>query len=320
MRRVLLVVLGVVGVLGVVFALGPRVELKPPEVRAPVPAIGELDDWLAKSEAAVGDITPGAERAIVWADPASKARTPLSVVYLHGFTATRAEVAPLADRVAAALGANLYYARLAGHGRPGAALGEVHAGQWLADAIEALAIGERLGERVVLMGGSTGASLAIWLAAHAEARASIEALVLMSPNFGPRDRRGWMLTWPWGAQILDRVQGAERSWTPRNEGHGRYWTTRYPSRVLLEMMALVDVVDDIGPEAIDARALVIWSPHDPVVESELSAAWVAEDDRRTGLRVDDSIEGGDHVLAGDILAPARTARFTEAIVAFVRGG
>lgn len=320
MRRVLVVVLGVLGVMTVVFARGPRVELRPPEVRPPVPAIGDLDDWLATSEAAVGDITPGAERTIVWADPARKARTPLSVVYLHGFSATRAETAPLADWVAGALRANLYYARLAGHGRPGAALGEANAGQWLADAIEALAIGERLGERVVVMGGSTGASLAIWLAAYAEARGSIEALVLMSPNFGPRDRRGWMLTWPWGAQILERVQGAERSWTPRNEGHGRYWTTRYPSRVLVEMMALVDVVDDIPPEAIDARALVIWSPHDPVVESELSAAWAAADDRRTGLRVDDSIEGGDHVLAGDILAPARTTRLAEAIVAFVRGG
>lgn len=320
MRRVLLGLLGVLGVLAVVFALGPRVELSEPEARAPVPSIEALEGWLAKGEAAFDDITPGAERAIVWAHPASKARTPLSVVYLHGFSATRAETAPLADEVAAALGANLYYARLAGHGRPGAALGEVTGGQWLADAIEALTIGQRLGERVVLVGGSTGATLAIWLAAHAEARASIEALVLLSPNFGPRDRRGWMLTWPWGGAILDMVQGSERSWTPRNEGHGRYWTTRYPSRVLLQMMALVDAVDDIPADAVGARAMVIWSPHDPVVESELSAAWVAAGERRTALRVDDSIEGGDHVLAGDILAPARTARLAEAIVAFVRGG
>ncbi|MDD4273595.1 MAG: hypothetical protein PHG14_07705 [Desulfobacter postgatei] len=38
-------------------------------------------------------------------------------VYIHGFSATRKETAPLSDLVAKTLNANLFYTRLSGHGR-----------------------------------------------------------------------------------------------------------------------------------------------------------------------------------------------------------
>ena len=88
-----------------------------------------LERGLRGSEARYTDIVPGAEKTIVWAH-ADRRRTPLSIIYLHGYTATRQEVAPLCDRLAAALGANLYYARLTGHGRSPAALGDAEADDW----------------------------------------------------------------------------------------------------------------------------------------------------------------------------------------------
>lgn len=63
----------------------------------------DLDGWLAEQEQKFGDIVPGTEKQIFWAGEAG-ARTPLSIVYLHGFSATLGEIRPVPDRVAAALG------------------------------------------------------------------------------------------------------------------------------------------------------------------------------------------------------------------------
>ena len=50
--------------------------------------------------------------------------------------------------------------RLAGHGRSGAAMAEPLAGDWIEDMAEAMAIGRRLGDRVVVIATSTGGTLA----------------------------------------------------------------------------------------------------------------------------------------------------------------
>ncbi len=57
---------------------------------------------------------------------------------------------PVISHLGADLGANVFFTRLAGHGRDGAAMAEATVEDWLADAVEALAVGARLGDRVVL--------------------------------------------------------------------------------------------------------------------------------------------------------------------------
>ena len=133
-------------------------------------------------------------------DSRARTRTPLAVVYLHGFSATRQETAPFSARLARALGANLFEARLRGHGRSEAAMAEGTVEAWLEDGVEALAIGRRLGERVVLVGCSTGAALATWMLANGHDQ-DVAGLVLFSPNFGTRHRGASLLTGPWGTQI-----------------------------------------------------------------------------------------------------------------------
>lgn len=92
--------------------------------RAPeVPQIAALDGWLADREAQVPDLRPDAEKTILWAGAPGQ-KTPLSVVYVHGFSAAAPELRPVPDRFAEALGANLFFTRLAGHGRDGAAMAE----------------------------------------------------------------------------------------------------------------------------------------------------------------------------------------------------
>jgi len=118
-KTVLLVLLGLVFLLLVVFLLGPRVAIE--TNLQPVSLPDDLDAYLASSEAAYDDIVPGTEKKIIWAGEAGE-KTPLSIVYLHGFSATRQETAPLAEELAAELGANLYYDHFTGHGRSGEAL------------------------------------------------------------------------------------------------------------------------------------------------------------------------------------------------------
>ena len=64
-------------------------------------AIGDDPEaYLAREEAAVPDIRDGLEKEIIWANPMVHARTPLAIVYIHGFSASKGEVRPLPDKVA----------------------------------------------------------------------------------------------------------------------------------------------------------------------------------------------------------------------------
>ena len=127
---------------------------------------GGVAAHFAASEAAIADLRPDAEKRVVWAG-AEEARTEWAVLYVHGFSASSEEIRPVPDQVAEALGANLIYTRLAGHGRSGPAMAEATVAAWMADMAEGLAAARRLGEKVVVMGCSTGCTLTT-LALHEE--------------------------------------------------------------------------------------------------------------------------------------------------------
>lgn len=329
LKRVGLVLLALLAIGGVVFALGPKVtvdEAAMLPVRPPPSDPAALDRYIAEREAAFDDITPGAEKTIIWADPANRARTPLSVVYLHGFGATRQELSPVPEEIAKTLGANLFLTRLRGHGRPGHALGQSTPAQWFEDTIEALAIGERIGERVILVGCSTGGTLAVWLQhwlgrgkRHPPIQGPPAALVLIAPNFGAADPRAGIMTLPWGVQIARMLVGDTYSWEPANPEQAKYWTHRHPPKALATVQAVVEHLDDQPPARPDVPTLVIWTAHDPVVDPARIQAWVdALPERRTARIFTDDIERGNHVMAGRIMAPARTAPVVSAVVDFVR--
>jgi esterase/lipase len=297
------------------FFLGPTAKIDPRVKQVILPE--DLDHYLQQTEARFSDIVPGAEKTIIWAN-AAKTRTPLSIVYLHGYSATRQETAPLSDQIAARLGANLLYTRLTGHGRSGSALAEASVHDWLNDAAEALAIGARLGEKVIVIGTSTGGTLATWLAQQPHTEAVL-AYVLISPNYGPKEVMSGLLTWPWGEQLAALVVGPEFSWTPANEQQARYWTCRYPSKALVTMMALVKFVRESRLENIRTPTLVIYSPHDAVINVQK----VEQAYARIGSHIKEitpithHVNDLNHVLAGDILAPGNTALVAKQIEDFV---
>jgi len=296
-------------------AIGPRPSVDPPARGPRLP--GDLSEYLASSESQFADLRAGADKRIVWADPARRHRTPLSVVYLHGFSASRQETYPLADRLAAKLGANLFYTRLTGHGRSPRAMGEASAEAWLDDALEALAIGRRIGERVILVGGSTGATLAIWVATRDDADA-LHALVLFAPNFGPANRAAEILLWPWGEALARLLIGDYRTWTPANAQQARYWTTRYPVGALTEMMALVELVREQDLGRVDQPVLVLYSEGDRVVDVDaIKRHYARFGSEHKRLVAVESADPAQHVLAGDALSPSTTDAVVSRILAFL---
>ncbi|OQX09542.1 MAG: hypothetical protein BWK76_22050, partial [Desulfobulbaceae bacterium A2] len=250
-------------VLLVIFFSGPRVEVK--TTLRPLALPQDLDQYLAQSEAAVGGIVPGTEKRIDWAKGPG-VQTALAVVYLHGFSASRQDTAPLAALIAEHLQANLFSTRLTGHGGGSRAMLDGSVNAWVNDVHEAVEIGKRLGQQVVLVGSSTGAALATWQAAQA-ASPDIAALVLLSPNFGLADRRTVLLTWPWGAQLAELLAGKTRHLQPVNEAFARYWTTSYPVRALLPMMGVVRLARSLDLRQVTTPTLVIYSPGDKVLDT-----------------------------------------------------
>src|SRR5882672_1123501 len=147
----------------------------------------DLDDYLRGREAQRSHVRRDLAKGILWNDPSGHNKTPVSLAYLHGFSASRKDISPVVETLARTLGANAYFARLAAHGRTTPEeFATVTAQDWLNDAREALAIGRRIGDRVILIGISTGALLAT-MAALEDNSSKVAALVLLSPNFAVRD-------------------------------------------------------------------------------------------------------------------------------------
>ncbi len=298
-----------------VFLAGPRIEINTTVHPVIIPT--DLEAYVANSESAIDDIVPGTEKIIIWAGETG-VQTPLSVVYLHGFSASRQETAPLSEIVASDLGANLFYTRFTGHGRNGTAMleGSVHA--WLSDAYEALVIGRRLGKKVIVIGMSTGGTAATWLATN-DFSDTVAAFVLISPNFALTDSRSRVLSWPWGGYLAELFIGPERSWDPVNDRQGRFWTHRYPTRALLPMMGMVDLANSLDLSTIDTPFLIIYSPDDQIVSSNSTEAMY----QRIGTRQKQLIafsnaeDPSQHVLAGDILSPGSTEVIARVILNFI---
>jgi esterase/lipase len=324
----------VVAALVVVFVAGPVTTVEQPPSSAGASSFDGVDNLatlssrLDSGERAAGVTDSGVTKRIVFASGDSAThhtprRTPWSVVYLHGFSATRQETAPLAEEVASALGANLFETRLHGHGLPGDSLHDVTARDWLVDTEEALAIGRALGDSVLVIGTSTGGTLAAWLAEQPRAeRQGLAAVVLLAPNFAPRDPGAAVLTMPWANRVLPPFM-PYREWTPRNEAQRRYWTVRYPSTVLFPMQALVEHVREASLDHYELPTLVFYSDADAVVDPARTSSWIARIQQEGRARTDvvhvTPLEGDDaHVIAGRIMAPHQTAQIRDRIVNFLR--
>ncbi|MDP5216842.1 alpha/beta fold hydrolase [Ruegeria sp. 2205SS24-7] len=316
--RVLLVLL-VAG--GLLWVFGPyeQVDLK---ARFDPRKFGEgVQVYFEAVESRFDDITEGTEKRVIWQPSFKEQRTPYSVLYLHGFSATSEEIRPVPDRVAEALGANLVYTRLRGHGRGSAAFAEGNATAWMQDAAEGLAAARATGDKVVVIATSTGATLAAAAALDPDLDQDIAAMVLVSPNFGINDPMAWVLTLPAARYWLPLLMGEERSFEPRNAGQKKYWTTSYGWPPVLSMAALVKKVVTLDISQANVPVLFLFSDEDRVVRPDRTRE-VA--DRWSGPATIQTVtmgQGDDpyaHVIAGDIMSPGQTDAAVAAILTWLQ--
>lgn len=237
-------------VVAAAYFFGPRAQFEPivsPEIALWDISLDSLDRYVKAKDQDLPHLKPDNESRIIWADSIRK--TPYSVVYLHGFSASPMESHPTHITFARRLGCNLYIPLLAGHGlEDEESFLELTPNELIESAKEAVAIGQLLGENVIVMSCSTGSTLAIYLAgANLDV---IDAMLMYSPNISLFDPTAKMITGPWGKQILKKILGDYRNPSEEPEGPAKqYWTTTYRTEGLIALQALLD--ETMTPEVFE---------------------------------------------------------------------
>jgi len=297
---------------GPLFPFTPR----PSDVADAVARAPDVDAYLREREAQQPGVKPEQAKAVVWNEPAARGRTPLALVYIHGFSASRRDITPVVETLASRLRANAFLTRLAAHGSASAAgFATVTAQDWLDDAREALAIGRRIGERVVLIGTSTGALLAT-MAALEDNSPRIAALVLLSPNFRIRDWRGKFISGPLGRLFARIIIGREYSFQPDSRGHAEFWTSSFPAEGIVALMDLMNYARSIHLDNLKTPTLIIYTDKDTVVDTRAIQDRFDEIAGMPKLIVD--LPGASrHELTGDALAPETVRPVLRQITTFL---
>ncbi len=271
-----------------------------------IPSINLVETYVSNHEK-LHRIKPDNEARIVWANDSVKNKTAYSIVYLHGFSASQEEGAPVHKSIANLFGCNLYLSRLAEHGIDTTEqLMNLTADKYWESAKEALAIGKQLGNRVILMGTSTGGTQALQLAAAYPNE--VAAIILYSPNIAINDKNAWLLNNPWGLQIARLVKGGNYH-HPADERpiYNRYWNKPYRLEAIVNLEEMLETTMTKETfEKVKQPALLLYyykdeQHQDPVVK--VSAMKEMFNELATPLQNKRAIplpNTGDHVIASPI--------------------
>jgi esterase/lipase len=198
----------------------------------------ELEAFVAANEAK-HKLKPDNEARIVWFDSA-KSKTPYSVVYLHGFSASQEEGDPVHLDFAKKFGCNLYLARMADHGVDTTEQLLTFSGdRFWESSKEALMIGKAIGEKVIVMSCSTGGTAALVLAG--EFPNDVHALVNLSPNIAVNNGTIWLANNPWGLQIARKVVGSDyQVISDFEKPRYQYWNSKYRLEAVSALQQMIE--------------------------------------------------------------------------------
>lgn len=225
--------------LGALF-FGPKADFE--SVNGTVEAItmplAELEQFIAAKEATVKNLKPDNQSRIIWADSVRK--TEYAVVYLHGFSASIWEGDAIHTEFAKRYGANLYLARQEGHGIDDKdTFKKLTPKNYMDSAKEAVAIGQLLGEKVILMSCSTGGTHSLYLTAHNPEM--VHAQILYSPNIAIVNPAAQLVTMPWGEYLASAMVGEHvKSGSHGNPEMENFATTQYHTNGIIALESLLE--------------------------------------------------------------------------------
>ncbi|MBK8391017.1 MAG: alpha/beta hydrolase [Saprospiraceae bacterium] len=220
------------------YLIGPKVHFDPIDLDTPPVnySLNQLDSVLAASEAIVPDLKPNNEAKIVWADTL-KTKTPYVLIYLHGFSASHEEGAPLHTDFAKRYGMNLLLTRLEDHGRSDKnTFINLTPDNFFESAQHALELGKKLGDSIIIMSCSTGSTLSIMLDPTCDL---IAGNIMYSPNIDIKDPTSALLVKPWGKNIMDLVIKGEYRHVEYTPLAQKYWNTDYHTNGLLALKTII---------------------------------------------------------------------------------
>ena len=238
--RAIKIISGIIILLLATYFLGPQ--MPKPVLNAELPVVdGDIGGYVTRLESAE-KVRPGNEAKIIWVNDSVHAETEYVLLYLHGFSASRMEGFPVNEDFPKRYGCNAYLARLAAHGliteNP---LIDMTPFRLYESAKLALVIAQQLGKKVIIMGTSTGGTLAIKLAA--DFPEMVYGLILYSPNVQIKQKTSVLLSKPWGLQIARLNFGGKFRVTDDDQSGEfcKYWYCRYRAEGPVFLQQLVDV-------------------------------------------------------------------------------
>ncbi|MEO9964468.1 MAG: alpha/beta hydrolase [Reichenbachiella sp.] len=308
MKKAAISLLTLLVLLNIIYWLGPTPEYA--RVDASIAALDvplfQLDSVIADAERKFSNIKPENESRIIWADSVRK--TPYAMVYLHGFSAGVMESDPVHVRLAKKYGCNLYLARLSQHGLSGTeSFKDLTPASLVNTAKEAVAIGQLIGEKVILVSCSTGGTLSIYLTANNPDL--VAAQILYSPNTAIDDPTAKLLNMPWGAQLTKSVVG------PYKEGAAKwygtkvetYWTLKYRSEALMALQDLLDqtMQDEVFRKISSPYFIGYYYKNEEESDHVISIPALLDFDSKTSTPKDQKkviafADVGNHVMASDL--------------------
>ena len=268
----------------------------------------DLNKYLKNNEKKIPDIKTGVEKRIIWSNQ-KNIKTPISIIYIHGFSASSEEARPVPDMLAKELKSNIFYTRLAGHGRNQEAMGESSIKNWIKDLHEAIEIGTRIGHKIIVMSTSTGGTLSSIAAIDPTLSKNILGFIFVSPNFGINHKLANLITWPFSKYWLSLIIGRTTTSKARNQLNAKFWTLTYPTNALIPMAELVKKINKKNFTNVNIPALFYFSLDDNVVKAnktiQFIQGWGGEkiSHNVTMLDGDDKYS---HVVIGDIISPNQT--------------
>ena len=319
------VILSIVFIAGITFtiAVGNNWRI-PPAFQTNFPpkkfTVTQVAERLKHSEMQIANIRPGLEKSITWAGN-PHTRTEYAIVYVHGFSASKEELQPVPDKVAASLDANIFFTRLTGHARTVNAMRDASTTAWMHDLAEAFEVGATIGEKVIMISCSTGGTLVALGVATGMFSEKLFSAVFFSPNFGVQDKMAPLLTWPLARYWAPLIGGEMQTNAPRNALHARYWTTTYPTVSLIPMMELIELIDTSDMARSTVPVLFYFSPDDNVVDPQKTEDFIQ---RWRGPKQIVRIDGKDiednmnHIITGNAVSPSRVMHAVDTVITWHR--
>lgn len=238
----------ILSMLALIYALGPRVNyeesLQTKATTLPVD-ISTVASYIDQREQQIPLLKPNNEARIVWADSVGTA-TEYVLLYLHGFSASQEEGAPIHRDIAKRYGMNLYLSRLIDHGRLDSnTFKDITPADFVKSAWEELAIAQTLGQKVIVMSCSTGSTLSSFMAAQPSSK--IHSQIMYSPNIDVYDPTAELLLYPWAEEIMDVVIGGDYRSIDYPPAAAAHWTPIYHTDGIVALKHLLEqtMTDDI---------------------------------------------------------------------------